>query len=150
MDVIPDDPARVRQAAKHLINTNDDEASLYLPHALQKVACEQCDSLEQKSNCLELKGDIAFRLSNHDLAFDEYRKAIECTPTRTNLRLKLVHRLRGQGRNRESLIEARKGRFAIPRDADRFSQVIQQMANDDLRQIDQRGNAKPPLQKLSH
>ena len=136
-DVIPDLPKRVRFVAHYLIRKNDSEAEEYLTYAMDAVACDDCDSLEEKGHCLSLRGDIAFRLNDFQMAFDQYRDAIKCEPANSAIRLRLIKRLRGQGRNREALIEARKARFAIPSD-EQFDAVIKQMAADDLRQLENR------------
>ena len=134
LDVVPNSPKRVRLVASRLMNRNDADTEMYLTHAMNAVACDECDSLEERSGCLSLRGDIAFKLNDYELAFKQYQDAIKCEPANSRVRLKLINRLRGQGRNREALIEARKARFAIPEN-DQFDAVIKRMAADDLRQL---------------
>ena len=136
-DVIPDSPRHVRAVARRFVNKNDSEAEEYLTYAMEAIACDDCDSLEEKGSCLALHGDIAFKLNDFQLAFGQYREAIKCEPANASIRLKLINRLRGQGHNRDALIEARKGRFAIPGN-DQFDAVIKRMAADDLRQLENR------------
>ena len=139
-DVVPENPKKIRFVARYLIGVNDAELQTYLPFALDAVKCEECDSLAEKSKCLSLRGDIAYELQQHELAFTMYAEAIACVPADAKLRLKYVRRLRTEGRNRDALIEARRGRASISTDA-RFDALIKSMAADDLRKSYQRKQA---------
>ena len=130
-DVLPSDPRSVRAAARHLIETNDAEGNSYLPFALDKITCEECDSLEEKADCLSLRGDIAYRLGQFDFAAEQYQTAIDSDPTNAALRITLIERLRDQGRDADARVEARKGRFVMPQD-NRFDALIQSMAAEDV------------------
>ena len=133
---IPKTPESTRAAARLLLSSNDEARSSYFLHAIDEIACETCGSFEEKAKCLELRGDIAFDLGRMDLAFEQYGQAIENTPTDANLRLKLVRRLRSQGRNSKALIEARKGRHVLGTDV-RFDDIIQRMASEDLKLVEE-------------
>ena len=135
-DVIPEDAASTRKATSYVLRTNEPGAEEYLAEAVERLDCSACESLEEKADCYSLSGDVAYRLGQYDSAFGKYHEAIKHAPANGNIALKLVKRLRTQGRNPESLMEARKARARVPNDQ-RFDEVIKQMAADDLRIVEQ-------------
>jgi O-antigen ligase/tetratricopeptide (TPR) repeat protein len=131
-DVVPPVPATVRLAAERLLKFDDNDATKYLAFSLDALACDQCDSLEERSSCLSLQGDVAYKLEKYDLAFEQYALAIQSNPAKAELRLKLVRRLREQDRIDQARAEAIRGRSVLPND-NRFDRLIKSMAEYDLR-----------------
>lgn len=135
-EVVPRRPTNLREAAKFLL-ARGIENDPFLVEALAGIDCDSAARLTERAACEQLAGDIQFKLGQFDDAFSSYRSAIERTPADTELRLKLVRRLRDQGRNRESLGEAQLARLLFPTDG-RFDAIIKAMAELDLQEVESR------------
>ncbi|QDT12291.1 O-antigen ligase family protein [Planctomycetes bacterium K23_9] len=131
-EVVPDRPETIRLASRYLLQSGQEQANEYLANSFDAVACDKCNSLEEKAACLSLQGDIAYKLERHELAFKQYRLAIDRSPSDAELRLKLIRRLREQNRSDQARKESSRGRTVIPGDK-RFDSMIKSIAQDDLR-----------------
>jgi tetratricopeptide (TPR) repeat protein len=141
-EVVPNVARNLRVAAKYLLGKgiSHDE---FLLQASDGIDCDSCRRLDERADCEQLAGDIHFQLGQFDDAFANYRAAIKRTPADTDLRLKLIRRLREQGHNRESKGEAQLGRLLFPQDG-RFDAIIKAMAEMDLQEVDERQSTDEP------
>jgi O-antigen ligase/tetratricopeptide (TPR) repeat protein len=135
-DVIPNEPRVMRAAASMILRNTEGFEQSFLATSLEGLDCGQCQTNQQRADCLELSGDIAFALDRQDRAFQDYDDAINRVPDNANLRIKLIGRLRQSGRQSEARQQARSGRLTNRSD-ERFDQVIADMAKEDLEQLQQ-------------
>ena len=133
-DVVPQMPKAVRFAASSLLKNDDKDSLDYLQSSLDELSCDQCDYLEERSRCLVLHGDVAYKLGHYDEAFKKYASAIQSNPSDAEVRLKLIRRLRDQNRLKQARAEAVQGRTVLSSDK-RFDSLIKAIAEDDLRRI---------------
>lgn len=135
-DVIPQDAAAMRLAARMILRDGEGFEQDFLNLAIEGIDCGQCETNQERAACLELSGDIAFALGQHDRAFEDYVAAINRVPDDADLRVKLISRLRETGRQTEARRQARSARLTNSDDT-RFDQIITEMAKEDLENLQQ-------------
>ena len=138
VDVLPDDRHVFRQVARKIVNDETPSLNLLI-RSREEIDCEHCITREEKFACIELAGDIEFALGNFAEAMTKYELAVSLHPTNVNLNLKFIRRLSSSGYRREALMAARRARMVIPSDS-RFTRLIEQMASEDLEQIENQKN----------
>ncbi|WP_222436063.1 O-antigen ligase family protein [Rubripirellula reticaptiva] len=139
---LPDTPAIMRIATSEILASQNASAYPLLETLQSKLQCDDCESTDEKSNCLALSARALLRVNRIDEAARYFAKAIAIKPTNANLRLDLVSALRELGKRSEALQEARKGRQIDPSDL-RFDNVIKQMADLEL-------NLEPSVKPISN
>lgn len=134
VELLTDDPVVWRIALSEELAKEQQSTSL-LRQSLAKLDCVSCQSKEELAQCEFLTGEAALLLGDHETAFEHFFEAIDNRPTDADLRFKIVSRLKEAGRQKEALHHAREGRRITPDDP-RFERIIQWMAEDELRALE--------------
>ena len=136
--VLPEDRQVQRTAAALLLANHethpDQQTEALLQSLLGKLACDQEETLAERSRCRMLAGDVAYHLGRYERAFENYAAARESAPADAALWLKTIQRLKEQGRRDEARRQAQVAVSRFPGDP-KFQGFIDQMAQEDIEEV---------------
>ncbi|WP_197172126.1 O-antigen ligase family protein [Novipirellula aureliae] len=130
--IVPNTPTNLRLAAQAILSRPDPDKT-FLEKAYSGFECDNCKTIAERAKCEELAGDTAYVLGKFDETFEAYQKSLRFKPNDNKLRIKLIGRLRAQGKRDEALAEARKARVLSPEE-DRFDVIIKEIAQAELQE----------------
>lgn len=135
-EVLPKLPRVYRIVATTILINRNESMYAMLPELVDGLGCDDCSSIEEKSECLSLAAKARQATGDTDEAITLAVQAAETNPASSTLRLQLIELLRKDGQRAEALKHARIGRSNAPKDA-RFDAVIAKMAEFDIRAANQ-------------
>ncbi|QDT03508.1 O-Antigen ligase [Rubripirellula lacrimiformis] len=131
LKALPTTPSVMRTASREITTRRMTELFPLLPTLIENLGCEDCETIEEKTNCLLLEGKAWLALQRPEEAIKSFTNAVAIAPAHAALRLELIATLRSTGDRKTALQQARMGRQITPDDK-RFENVIKQMAAIDL------------------
>ncbi len=131
LKALPNDPTVMRMAVNEILTRRISSSYPQLEPMVAELKCEECESIDEKSRCLQLTARAHVTLGQVEKAAKHFAEAVALTPSDAPLRLDLIATLRKIGDRQSALQQARMGRQIDPADL-RFDNVIKQMAAIDL------------------
>ena len=101
------------------------------------LQCDTCRTGRERAACEERFGDIAASQGDTEGALEAYARALNYAPTAFSVWKKSIALMRSLGDISRAREAARKSRILIPNEADFFSNVIAELAEEEVRGIDE-------------
>ena len=139
--VLPDIPGVHRTIAVDLLARWKRRRTPQLERLLQTVKeglqCDACRTGNERAKCEEQYGDIAASQGNKEEALEAYSSALKYAPTQFSLATKRIGLLRSLGDIPGARAAARDAKVVIPDKADVFSKIIEELAEEEVRGINE-------------
>ena len=139
--LLPEVPGVHRTIAVDLLTRWKRRRTPQLERLLQTVKeglqCDTCRTGNERAKCEEQYGDIAASQGNKEEALEAYSRALKYAPTEFSLATKRISLLRSLGDIRRARAAARDARLVIPNQAEVFSKIIEELAEEEVRGIDE-------------